>query len=55
MLVAGIGTELMISGYLGKIIEIHHDCVLAEIIEGVQIGRVVPLSFKQVEAAAGLV
>ena len=54
MLVAGIGTEIVIAGHLGKIIKILNDHVEAEIIEGAQIGRIVEISLEQVERAAGL-
>jgi hypothetical protein len=39
---------------MAEIIEIHRYAVLASIVEGPQIGRVVTLTFEQVERAAGL-
>lgn len=53
MLIAGIGTELVISGHVGRIRWIWNTRVGAEIIEGPQIGRYVELIFQQVETAAG--
>ena len=54
MLVAGIGTEIIVSGYVSRICRILYDHVEVEIIEGAQIGRIIELSFEQVERAAGL-
>ena len=49
-----IGTEIVISGYLGKITKILNDRVEVEIIEGAQIGRIVEISLEQAERAVGL-
>lgn len=52
--VAGLGTIVQVSGFDGRIIQIDNGTVDVEIIEGLQLGRVVTISFKQVEKAAGL-
>jgi hypothetical protein len=53
MLIAGLGTEMAISGHIGRISRILKTHIEAEIIEGPQIGRIVELTFQQVETAAG--